>query len=94
MAFFSTQPKAAMRDVVAPPIIGPLISLRNLEKVFETPPGDRTFSVASRAKFSPANSCRSWARRAPANRRCSPSSACSTACGPANFTSSAIPFTR
>jgi putative ABC transport system ATP-binding protein len=39
MAFFSTQPKVAMRDVVAPPIIGPLISLRNLEKVFETPAG-------------------------------------------------------
>ena len=39
MSFFSTQPKAAMRDTVAPPIIGPLISLRNLEKVFETPAG-------------------------------------------------------
>ena len=39
MAFFSTQPKAAMRDAVAPPIIGPLISMRNLEKVFETPAG-------------------------------------------------------
>src|SRR4051812_19001494 len=39
MAFFSTQPKVAMRDVVAPPVIGPLISLRNLEKVFETPAG-------------------------------------------------------
>ena len=28
-----------MRDAVAPPIIGPLISLRNIEKVFETPAG-------------------------------------------------------
>src|SRR3954468_24025910 len=40
MSFFSTQPKVApSRDVVSPPIVGPLISLRNLEKVFETPAG-------------------------------------------------------
>src|SRR4029078_8923801 len=39
MAFFSAQPKVAMRDADAPPIIGPLISMRNLEKVFETPAG-------------------------------------------------------
>jgi len=40
MAFFSTQPKvAASRDAVSPPIVGPLISLRNVEKVFETPAG-------------------------------------------------------
>src|SRR5689334_25319642 len=38
MAFFSTQPKvAASRDAVSPPIVGPLISLRNVEKCFETP---------------------------------------------------------
>ena len=39
MAFFSTHPKLAARDAVAPPIVGPLISLRNVEKVFETPAG-------------------------------------------------------
>ena len=40
MAFFSTQPKVvASRDAVSPPIVGPLISLRNVEKVFETPAG-------------------------------------------------------
>ena len=40
MAFFSTQPKvASSRDAVSPPIVGPLISLRNVEKVFETPAG-------------------------------------------------------
>src|SRR6476659_10275876 len=39
MAFFSTQPKVATRDVAAPPILGPLISMRNMEKVFETPAG-------------------------------------------------------
>jgi putative ABC transport system ATP-binding protein len=39
MAFFSTQPKVAPRDAVSPPIVGPLISLRNVEKVFETPAG-------------------------------------------------------
>ena len=39
MAFFSTQPKVAARDAVSPPIVGPLISLRNVEKVFETPAG-------------------------------------------------------
>ena len=43
MAFFSTQPKvASSRDAVSPPIVGPLISLRNVEKVFETPAG-RTY---------------------------------------------------
>jgi len=40
MAFFSTHPKVVpSRDAVAPPIVGPLVSLRNLEKVFETPAG-------------------------------------------------------
>jgi putative ABC transport system ATP-binding protein len=39
MSFFSTQPKTVSRDVPAPPITGPLISLRNMEKVFETPAG-------------------------------------------------------
>src|SRR3954470_16463794 len=39
MSFFSAQPKPALRDVVPPPIVGPLISMRNLEKVFETPAG-------------------------------------------------------
>lgn len=39
MAFFSTQPKPSFKDVVPAPIVGPLISLRNIEKVFETPAG-------------------------------------------------------
>jgi putative ABC transport system ATP-binding protein len=39
MSFFSAQPKPVAREGVATPIIGPLISLRNLEKVFETPAG-------------------------------------------------------
>jgi putative ABC transport system ATP-binding protein len=39
MSFFSTQPKTVSRDIPAPPIVGPLIALRNLEKVFETPAG-------------------------------------------------------
>ena len=39
MAFFSTQPKTTLRDAVPTPIVGPLISLRNIEKVFETPAG-------------------------------------------------------
>src|SRR5947199_4089431 len=43
MAFFSTQPKvAASRDTVSPPIVGPLVSLRGVEKAFETPAG-RTY---------------------------------------------------
>jgi ABC-type lipoprotein export system ATPase subunit len=39
MGFFSTQPKTVSRDAPPAPIIGPLISLRNVEKVFETPAG-------------------------------------------------------
>ena len=39
MSFFSTQPKVVARDGPAPPIIGPLMSMRNMEKVFETPAG-------------------------------------------------------
>ena len=39
MSFFSSAPKAAPRDVPAPPIVGPLISMRNIEKVFETAAG-------------------------------------------------------
>src|ERR1700755_3583188 len=39
MGFFSAQPKTVSRDVPAAPIIGPLISLRNVEKVFETAAG-------------------------------------------------------
>jgi len=39
MAFFSTSKVVPLRDAVSPPILGPLISLRNLEKVFETPAG-------------------------------------------------------
>jgi putative ABC transport system ATP-binding protein len=42
MAFFSTTPKIAPRDAAATPIVGPLISMRNVEKVFETPAG-RTY---------------------------------------------------
>jgi putative ABC transport system ATP-binding protein len=42
MSFFSSTPKAAPRDVVPAPIVGPLISMRNIEKVFETPAG-RTY---------------------------------------------------
>ena len=41
------------------------------------------------SKFSRANSCRSWARRAPASRRCCTSSACTTANGRASTTSPA-----
>src|SRR3954467_2666142 len=41
MSFFSA-PKTVTRDAPPPPIVGPLIALRNLEKVFETPAG-RTF---------------------------------------------------
>ena len=37
MSFFSTTPKAA--PAKPRPIVGPLMSLRNLEKVFETPAG-------------------------------------------------------
>jgi ABC-type lipoprotein export system ATPase subunit len=37
MSFFSTQPKAP--PAKPRPIVGPLMSLRNLEKVFETPAG-------------------------------------------------------
>src|SRR6201991_1138135 len=39
MGFFSAQPKTVSRDVPAPPIVGPLISMRNIEKVFETAAG-------------------------------------------------------
>lgn len=39
MSFFSTQPKVVARDGLAPRIIGPLIAMRNMEKVFETPAG-------------------------------------------------------
>jgi ABC-type lipoprotein export system ATPase subunit len=39
MSFFSTQPKIAPRQGVATPVVGPLISMRNIEKVFETPAG-------------------------------------------------------
>src|SRR6266513_626403 len=39
MAFFSTTPKVASRDAAPTPIVGPLISMRNVEKVFETPAG-------------------------------------------------------
>ena len=39
MSFFSSAPKAAPRDVPAPPLVGPLISMRNIEKVFETAAG-------------------------------------------------------
>src|SRR6478672_3091008 len=39
MSFFSAQPKPALRDAVPAPIVGPLISMRNIEKVFETPAG-------------------------------------------------------
>src|SRR6185312_957648 len=39
MSFFSAQPKPVARESVSAPIVGPLISLRNVEKVFETPAG-------------------------------------------------------
>ena len=40
MAFFSSAPtKPSLRDAVPQPIVGPLIAMRNLEKVFETPAG-------------------------------------------------------
>src|SRR6476620_7478649 len=39
MPFFSSAPKAAPGDVPAPPIVGPLISMRTIEKVFETAAG-------------------------------------------------------
>jgi ABC-type lipoprotein export system ATPase subunit len=40
MAFFSTKPHVAVsRDAVSPPIVGPLVSLRGVEKVFETAAG-------------------------------------------------------
>ena len=42
MAFFSTRPQPSLRDAPPQPIVGPLFSLRNIEKVFETPAG-RTF---------------------------------------------------
>ncbi len=39
MSFFSAQPKPIAREGVSTPVIGPLISMRNMEKVFETPAG-------------------------------------------------------
>jgi ABC-type lipoprotein export system ATPase subunit len=39
MAFFTKPTQTVSRDVPPPPIVGPLISLRNIEKVFETPAG-------------------------------------------------------
>jgi putative ABC transport system ATP-binding protein len=40
MSFFSSAPKPAPRDLPAPPpLVGPLISMRNIEKVFETAAG-------------------------------------------------------
>ena len=42
MAFFSSPKTTVSRDIPAPPIVGPLISMRNIEKVFETPAG-RTY---------------------------------------------------
>jgi len=39
MSFFSSAPKVAPRDAVAAPMVGPLISMRNIEKVFETAAG-------------------------------------------------------
>jgi ABC-type lipoprotein export system ATPase subunit len=39
MSFFSSAPKVAPRDSVAAPMVGPLISMRNIEKVFETAAG-------------------------------------------------------
>src|ERR1051326_3393150 len=39
MSFFSTTPKPAPRDAAPVPITGPLISMRNIEKVFETAAG-------------------------------------------------------
>jgi ABC-type lipoprotein export system ATPase subunit len=42
MAFFTSQPKTVSRDAPPAPIVGPLISMRNIEKVFETAAG-RTY---------------------------------------------------
>jgi putative ABC transport system ATP-binding protein len=39
MSFFSTSKSAPARAAVPAPITGPLISMRNMEKVFETPAG-------------------------------------------------------
>src|SRR5438876_2550164 len=39
MSFFSSQPKTAPAPAPAAPLTGPLISMRNLEKVFETAAG-------------------------------------------------------
>jgi len=39
MSFFSSQPKTVSRDAPPAPIVGPLIAMRNIEKVFETPAG-------------------------------------------------------
>ena len=39
MSFFSPKPATVTRDAPPAPIVGPLISLRNVEKVFETPAG-------------------------------------------------------
>src|SRR5262250_2958750 len=41
MSFFS-QPKTVTRDAPQPPIVGPVVSMRNVEKVFETAAG-RTY---------------------------------------------------
>src|SRR3569623_1652802 len=39
MSFFSAQPMPIARESVSAPSVGPLISLRIVEKVFETPAG-------------------------------------------------------
>src|SRR5882672_8360644 len=39
MSWLTSKPKVAIRDDPPPPIIGPLISMRNIEKVFETAAG-------------------------------------------------------
>ncbi len=39
MSFFSAKPHTISRDAPAAPISGPLVSMRNMEKVFETPAG-------------------------------------------------------
>ena len=39
MAFFSSASKVAPADAISPPVMGPLISMRNIEKVFETAAG-------------------------------------------------------
>ncbi|HEY7393345.1 MAG TPA: ABC transporter ATP-binding protein [Gemmatimonadaceae bacterium] len=39
MSFFSSASKVAPADAISPPITGPLISMRNIEKVFETAAG-------------------------------------------------------